>query len=140
MKQVIKRDGKEVKFNLKKIVSAIRRAGESSGEFGYDEALDLTNSVIQMFDNKEKATVEEIQDAVEKVLNENNYTKTARAFIVYREKHNDMRKGNNVMIDAVQSIDDYLHRSDWRVNANANPGSSLSGMILNTSGRVTATY
>ena len=140
MKQVIKRDGKEVKFNLKKIVSAIRRAGESSGEFGYDEALDLTNSVIQMFDNKEKATVEEIQDAVEKVLNENNYTKTARAFIVYREKHNDMRKDNNVMIDAVQSIDDYLDRSDWRVNANANQGYSLGGMILNTSGKVTANY
>ena len=140
MKQVVKRDGKEVKFNLKKIVSAIRRAGESSGEFGYDEALDLTNSVIQMFDNKEKATVEEIQDAVEKVLNENNYTKTARAFIVYREKHNDMRKDNNVMIDAVQSIDDYLDRSDWRVNANANQGYSLGGMILNTSGKVTANY
>lgn len=140
MKQVIKRDGKEVKFNLKKIVSAIRRAGESSGEFGYDEALDLTNSVIQMFDNKEKATVEEIQDAVEKVLNENNYTKTARAFIVYREKHNDMRKDNSVMIDAVQSIDDYLDRSDWRVNANANQGYSLGGMILNTSGKVTANY
>lgn len=140
MKQVIKRDGKEVKFNLKKIVSAIRRAGESSCEFGYDEALDLTNSVIQMFDNKEKATVEEIQDAVEKVLNENNYTKTARAFIVYREKHNDMRKDNNVMIDAVQSIDDYLDRSDWRVNANANQGYSLGGMILNTSGKVTANY
>lgn len=140
MKQVVKRDGKEVKFNLKKIVSAIRRAGESSGEFGYDEALDLTNSVIQMFDNKEKATVEDIQDAVEKVLNENNYTKTARAFIVYREKHNDMRKDNNVMIDAVQSIDDYLDRSDWRVNANANQGYSLGGMILNTSGKVTANY
>lgn len=140
MKQVVKRDGKEVKFNLKKIVSAIRRAGESSGEFGYDEALDLTNSVIQMFDNKEKATVEEIQDAVEKVLNENNYTKTARAFIVYREKHNDMRKDNSVMIDAVQSIDDYLDRSDWRVNANANQGYSLGGMILNTSGKVTANY
>lgn len=140
MKQVIKRDGKSVKFNLKKIVSAIRRAGESSGEFGYDEALDLTNDVIQKFDGKEEASVEEIQDAVEDVLSESGYKKTAKAYILYREQHSKLRNDNVVMVDAIKSIDDYLDRSDWRVNANANQGYSLGGMILNTSGKVTANY
>lgn len=140
MKQVIKRDGKSVKFNLKKIVSAIRRAGESSGEFGYDEAIDLTNDVIQKFDGKEGASVEEIQDAVEDVLSESGYKKTAKAYILYREQHSKLRNDNVVMVDAIKSIDDYLDRSDWRVNANANQGYSLGGMILNTSGKVTANY
>lgn len=140
MKKVIKRDGKSVKFNLKKIVSAIRRAGESSGEFGYDEALDLTNDVIQKFDGKEEASVEEIQDAVEDVLSESGYKKTAKAYILYREQHSKLRNDNVVMVDAIKSIDDYLDRSDWRVNANANQGYSLGGMILNTSGKVTANY
>ena len=140
MKEVIKRDGSKVKFNLKKIVSAIRRAGESSGEFGYDEALDLTNDVIQKFDGKEEANVEEIQDTVEDVLSESGYKKTAKAYILYREQHSKLRNDNVVMVDAIKSIDDYLDRSDWRVNANANQGYSLGGMILNTSGKVTANY
>ena len=140
MKQVVKRDGKAVKFNLKKIVSAIRRAGESTGEYGYDEALELTNDVLQRFEGKEEASVEDIQDTVEDVLSDAGYKKTAKAYILYREQHNKLRNDNAVLIDAVKSIDDYLDRSDWRVNANANQGYSLGGMILNTSGKVTANY
>lgn len=140
MKQVLKRDGQKVKFNLKKIVSAIRRAGESTGEFGYDESLELTNDVVQAFDGKDEASVEEIQDKVEDVLSDAGYKKTAKAYILYREQHNNLRNDNAVLIDAVKSIDDYLDRSDWRVNANANQGYSLGGMILNTSGKVTANY
>ncbi|HZK04638.1 MAG TPA: ribonucleoside triphosphate reductase [Actinomycetaceae bacterium] len=45
-----------------------------------------------------------------------------------------------VMVDAVGTIDEYLSRSDWRVNANANQGYSLGGMILNTSGKIIANY
>lgn len=140
MKEVIKRDGKKVKFNLKKIVSAIRRSGESTGEFGYDEALELTNNVLMKFDDKNEASVEEIQDVVEDVLSDAGYKKTAKAYILYREQHNKLRNDNAVMIDAVKSIDDYLDRSDWRVNANANQGYSLGGMILNTAGKVSANY
>ena len=43
-------------------------------------------------------------------------------------------------IDASRTIDEYLHRTDWRVNANANQDYSLGGLILNTAGKVTATY
>ncbi|MDX5319029.1 MAG: ribonucleoside triphosphate reductase [Actinomycetes bacterium] len=45
-----------------------------------------------------------------------------------------------VTIDAVGTINEYLSRADWRVNANANQGYSLGGMILNTSGKVIANY
>lgn len=45
-----------------------------------------------------------------------------------------------VMVDAGTSIQEYLDRADWRVNANANQGYSLGGMILNTQGKMTANY
>ncbi|EIL86852.1 anaerobic ribonucleoside triphosphate reductase [Rhodanobacter sp. 115] len=45
-----------------------------------------------------------------------------------------------IQVDVVDTIDEYLSRADWRVNANANQGYSLGGLILNTSGKVTANY
>ncbi|MHB1273330.1 MAG: ribonucleoside triphosphate reductase [Rhodanobacter sp.] len=47
---------------------------------------------------------------------------------------------DRIRVDVVDTIDEYLTRSDWRVNANANQGYSLGGLILNTSGKVTANY
>ncbi|MFC7582182.1 ribonucleoside triphosphate reductase [Schaalia naturae] len=43
-------------------------------------------------------------------------------------------------VDAISTIEEYLDRSDWRVNANANQGYSLGGLILNTSGKMVANY
>ncbi|SPT54337.1 Anaerobic ribonucleoside-triphosphate reductase [Actinomyces bovis] len=48
--------------------------------------------------------------------------------------------GSRPTVDAVATITEYLDRSDWRVNANANQGYSLGGMMLNTSGKVVANY
>ena len=48
--------------------------------------------------------------------------------------------GSRPQVDAVSTITEYLDRSDWRVNANANQGYSLGGMMLNTSGKVVANY
>ena len=45
-----------------------------------------------------------------------------------------------VNVDAIATMDEYLDRSDWRVNANANQGYPLGGLILNTAGKVTANY
>ena len=47
---------------------------------------------------------------------------------------------DSVSIEVGASIDEYLHRRDWRVNANANQGYSLGGLILNVSGKVVANY
>jgi anaerobic ribonucleoside-triphosphate reductase len=65
---------------------------------------------------------------------------TARAYIVYREQHAQLRADKQTLVDVESSINEYLTRADWRVNANANQGYSLGGLILNVSGKVTANY
>src|SRR3990170_4387633 len=64
----------------------------------------------------------------------------ARAYIVYREQHNRLREDRRTVVDVDASMNEYLERQDWRVNANANQGYSLGGLILNVAGKVTANY
>ena len=69
-----------------------------------------------------------------------NHFQTARAYIVYREQRSRVRGDRKTLVDVASSIDEYLGRQDWRVNANANQGYSLGGLILNVSGKVVANY
>lgn len=142
--EVIKRDGEKHAFDASKIAMAITRAGEATNEFGSDEAWLLTRQVIKVLKHKFAfgtiPAIEQIQDVVEQVLISSNYYKTARSYIVYREQRDKMRKDKHAAIDAISSINEYLDRSDWRVNANANQGYSLGGLILNVSGKVVANY
>lgn len=55
------------------------------------------------------------------------------------EMGEDMERAAH-LIDPISTLDEYIERSDWRVNANANQDYSLGGMILNTSGKVVANY
>lgn len=71
---------------------------------------------------------------------EAGYYATARAYIVYRERHGRLRRDRHSLIDVAASMNEYLSREDWRVQANANQGYSLGGLILNVSGKVTANY
>ncbi|OGX05376.1 MAG: ribonucleoside triphosphate reductase [Omnitrophica bacterium RIFCSPLOWO2_12_FULL_50_11] len=140
---ITKRDGSIVPFDGGKIQAAIFKAGTATGEFGDDEADLLTLQVIKVLDNRYPRgilAIEEIQDIVEQVLISANYLKTARAFIVYREQHKALRRDKKTVIDVISSVNEYLDRLDWRVNANANQGYSLGGMILNISGKVVANY
>lgn len=141
---VLKRDGMRVPFDAQKIAAAIERAGEASTEFGADEAQLLTHQVMKVlkyrFSDAIVPTVEQIQDIVEQTLISANYYKTARAYIVYREQRHKLRADKKAIVDAVSSINEYLDKSDWRVNANANQGYSLGGLILNVSGKVIANY
>ena len=142
--EVIKRDGARHAFDASKIAMAITRAGEATNEFGTDEAWLLTRQVIKVLKHKfafgHIPAIEQIQDVVEQVLISSNYYKTARSYIVYREQRDKIRKDKHAAIDAISSINEYLDRSDWRVNANANQGYSLGGLILNVSGKVVANY
>ncbi len=142
--EVIKRNGEKHAFDVSKIAMAILRAGEATSEFGQDEAWLLTRQVIKVLKHKFAygviPTIEQIQDIVEQVLISANYYKTARSYIVYREQRHKMRHDHKAIVDAVSSINEYLDRSDWRVNANANQGYSLGGLILNVSGKVVANY
>ena len=82
------------------------------------------------------AALEQIQDVVELALIGAGHFRTARAYIVYREQHARLRDDRRTLVDVEASINEYLDRADWRVNANANQGYSLGGLILNVSGKV----
>lgn len=142
-RSVVKRDGRVAPFDPAKIWSAIARAGQATGEFDETLASRLTGQVVKILAYKYQGNapqIEAIQDVVEQVLVSNDFFKTARAYIVYRESHRRLRQDRKTMVDVEASINEYLNRLDWRVNANANQGYSLGGLILNVSGKVVANY
>jgi ribonucleoside-triphosphate reductase len=140
---VIKRDGSKMAFDIEKIVNAIRKAGMETNEFSEAEARHITFKVLKVLKHSfrdEIPDIERIQDIVEQVLISENFFKTARAYIIYREKHGELRRDKKNLIDVTESVNEYLDRLDWRVHANANQGYSLGGMILNISGKMVANY
>ncbi|MBO7556091.1 MAG: ribonucleoside triphosphate reductase [Alphaproteobacteria bacterium] len=140
---VIKRDGTLSPFDGDRIFNAILKAGESTKEFGEQESYLLTGQVLKVLDHKfsdSVPSIESIQDIVEQVLISANYFATAKAYILYRDQRNRARGDQKVVVDVESSINEYLERLDWRVNANANQGYSNGGLILNVSGKVTANY
>ena len=140
---VIKRDGRREMFNADNIHLAIQRAGVATGEFGDDEARQLTEAVSKVLIHKYRAMapqVEQVQDVVEQVLISANFFVTARAYIVYREQHARLRRDQKTLVEVSGAINEYLAQQDWRVNANANQGYSLGGLILNVSGKMVANY
>jgi len=142
-REVIKRDGQRAPFDTTKIRSAILRAGQASGEFGEAEADLLTAQVMKVLIHTFRhapAEIERIQDVVEQSLIAANHLQTARAYIAYRDSHKKLREDRKTVVDVEASINEYLSRQDWRVNANANQGYSLGGLILNVSGKVVANY
>ena len=134
-----KRDGRLVAFVLDKIGAAIEAAGLATGEFEQATAQALAAQVLVRLPQR-VVEVEQAQDAVERVLMEAGYYDTARAYIVYRERHGRLRRDRKSLVDVASSMNEYLSREDWRVRANANQGYSLGGLILNVSGKVTANY
>ena len=137
---LFKRDGQEVPFEAAKIERAIAAAGQATGEFAAHEASALADAVLARLLEFHCVGVEQVQDRVERVLMEAGYYQTARAYIVYRERHGRLRRERKQLIDVAASMNEYLSRQDWRVQANANQGYSLGGLILNVSGKVTANY
>ncbi|HQL11692.1 MAG TPA: ribonucleoside triphosphate reductase [bacterium] len=141
--KVQKRNGAIVDFDLTKIEDAIFKAIEATGGDDRGIAKNLAKKVLKLLE-KEYGNgvpqIEQIQDCVEKVLINEGYADVAKAYILYREKRSEVRDDKNVVIEVDKTITEYLDQLDWRVNANSNQGYSLGGMILNTSGKVTANY
>ncbi|WP_313499263.1 ribonucleoside triphosphate reductase [Stutzerimonas nitrititolerans] len=134
-----KRDGRLVAFERDKIARAIEAAGSATGEFDIATAQVLAEG-IQARLRRRVVDVELVQDTVERVLMEAGHYATARAYIVYRERHGRLRRDRKAIVDVASSMNEYLSREDWRVRANANQGYSLGGLILNVAGKVTANY
>lgn len=143
-KKVVKRDLSEANFESEKIFQALLSAGRTTKEFSDVGAQKLTEQVQDVlsfrFENLSIPTVEQVQDVVEHCLAVNKYFNTAKAYILYREKHKQIRENQKTLLDVTESIEEYLSQSDWRVKANANQGFSLGGLILNVSGKVIANY
>jgi ribonucleoside-triphosphate reductase len=140
---VIKRSGTPAPFDGDKIRSAIERAGKATGEFDGPEAHLLSIQAFKVIAHRfheQPPHIEQIQDVVEQVLISANHFATARAYIVYREQRARLRSDRKTVVNVETSINEYLDRADWRVNANANQGYSLGGLILNVSGKVVANY
>jgi len=142
--RVRRRTGEIVSFDRARILSAIERAGQATGEFDLEEARLLTSQVLKVISYSSFTDavpdVERIQDIVEQTLISCNHLQTARAYIVYREKRQQSRADRQTLVDVSASINEYLERLDWRINANANQGYSLGGLILNSSGKMIANY
>ncbi|OZI22944.1 ribonucleoside triphosphate reductase [Bordetella genomosp. 7] len=137
---ILKRDGRVVPFDGANIVRAIAAAGRATGEVQPSEADILGTRVAARLSSHPCPGIETIQNIVEEVLVEAGHWKTARAYIVYRERHARLRTLRHTLVDVESSMEEYLDQRDWRVNANANQGYSLGGLILNVAGKVTANY
>ena len=141
--RIIKRDGADVPFDANRITVALTKAGRATGDFGEDEAQLLTQRTLKVLRYRfvgAPPTVEQVQDVVEQMLVDANHTKTFRAYATYRDQRHRLRQDRRTLVDVASSVEEYVDRADWRVQANANQGYSLGGLILNVSGKVTANY
>lgn len=128
---ISKRDGRIEPFERIKITKAIFKAAVACG--GEDEELAgaLTDEVIAAAEKKygnKIPEVEGIQDIVEKVLIENGHARTAKAFILYREKRRSAREMNALIGATIDMFGDYLGDKDWGIKENANMQKSVNGL------------
>ena len=139
--QITKRDGRVAQFDSSKITNALIKSGEVSGEFNGRDAKKLTLKVLTLARDLQLGAipeVEEIQDIVERVLLDSPFYKTAKAYIIYREQHNQIRK---IAIDEnVGLMEAYISRMDWKVKENSNMSYSLQGLNNHISSDITAEY
>jgi anaerobic ribonucleoside-triphosphate reductase len=141
IEQIKKRDGRIVDFVPSKITAAIAKAGRASGEFEERDAKKMTLRVLTLAHELRMGStpdVEEIQDIVERVLLDSPYYKTAKAYIIYREQHAQIRR---ITTEAqVDLVEHYIRKLDWKIKENSNMCYSLQGLNNYISSDVTAEY
>lgn len=142
MRQVRKRDGRLEAFDQERISAAIWKAAKAVGGQDHEKAKQLSAQVVaevrKRFGEDGVPTVEEIQDIVEKTLIENGHARTAKAYILYRKQHEDLRE--LAALSSADLVDRYLEIEDWRVRENSNMGYSLQGLNNYLSSTVIAKY
>lgn len=144
MFQVIKRDGVLAEFCLDKISGAVIKAFNATQVQFNKDIVDLlalrVTADIQGKIKEGAVHVEDIQDSVEKVLEQAGYTESAKAFILYRKQREKMRNMRSTILDYKEVVDSYVKVEDWRVKENSTVTYSVGGLILSNSGAVTANY
>ena len=136
-----KRNGSVVEFNSSKITGAIAKAGKATSEFNERDAKKMTLRVLTLAHELRLGSVpevEEIQDIVERVLLDSPFYRSAKAFILYREQHAQIRSlATRANIDLV---DHYIQKLDWKIKENSNMCYSLQGLNNYISSDVTSEY
>ncbi|MFH1473763.1 MAG: ribonucleoside triphosphate reductase [Candidatus Aenigmatarchaeota archaeon] len=141
--RIRKRDGRIVPFDKEKITIAIFKAAQAVGGSDRKKAEELAEQVAELASKKYNgniATVENIQDIVEKVLVEDGHYKTAKAYMLYREEHKRLRDVKGLLLDVGDVINGYISKNEWRIKENANVDFSYSGMMWHGIGTITAYY
>jgi len=136
-RSIMKRDGRIVEFNLDQISEAIFKAAKAVGGEDRQLAGELAQVVVNYL-KKTKETgipsVEEVQDAVEKVLIETGHAKTAKAYILYRDQRTRLRDAKSDLMDAVEEILVETNRE------NANVSNSPSAKMLQIASAASKKY
>lgn len=141
IEQIKKRDGRVMEFDSSKITEAIAKAGKASGEYTDREAKKMTLRVLTLIHELRLGPVpevEEVQDIVERVLLDSPYYKTAKAYIIYREQHAQIR--NIATMANVDLVEHYIKKLDWKIKENSNMCYSLQGLNNYISSDVTSEY
>ena len=134
IKQIIKRDGRTVDYDINKIATAIYKAAEVLGGHNEEMAMNLAKEVERYLVEEchnEKPTVEEIQDAVEKMLIENGHARTSKEFILYRAERTRVREMNTRLMKTYEDLTfkDAAEVDNKRENANINADTAMGTML-----------
>jgi ribonucleoside-triphosphate reductase len=132
IKKVVKRSGRVVPFDQKKIALAVERAFAITKEGNKTDAKKVSDKVVQLLNKNCKVgdipAIEQLQDMVERVLMILDFEETAKAYILYREQHRKIRETEHSLDEAVSLVDKYIQELDWQVKENANMAYSLQGL------------
>ena len=131
LERIRKRDGKIEPFQRAKIACAIYKAAVACGGSDFVLAEQLAEQVVHLAEQAYTHAiprVEEIQDLVERVLIKQGHARTAKAYILYREKRASARNTSALVAAAAKMFSDYLGERDWRVRENANSQKSINGL------------
>ncbi|RJX28783.1 MAG: ribonucleoside triphosphate reductase [Dethiobacter sp.] len=141
--KIIKRDGRVVTFDQERIINAIFKAAKAVGGADRRAAGKLSQEVVNIINENFRdslPSVEEVQDIVEKVLIENGHARTAKAYILYRKQHQELRNFQHLLLNTEKMFQEYLGGEDWRINENSNMNYSLQGLNNHIISAVTSKY
>ncbi|MBR5244888.1 MAG: anaerobic ribonucleoside triphosphate reductase [Clostridia bacterium] len=132
--EIIKRDGRRAPFQIEKITDAIYAAAQASGGRDREMAERLAQQVVQLLDNENMITlptVEQIQDAVEKVLVKNGHARTAKKYILYRNERTRAREMNTRLMKVYEDLTfkSSLENDIKRENANIDGDTAMGTML-----------
>ncbi len=131
--QIVKRDGRTVAFELDKIADAIFKAAQASGGKDYEMSSELASEVEQVLEAQSLTcpTVEQVQDAVEKVLVERGHARTAKKYILYRDERTRVREMNTRLMKVYEdltfqsSVDNDVKRENANIDGDTAMGTML---------------